>query len=349
MKDKRPTISPNFNFLGQLLDFEKKIKVPVGSDGRLKPLPLSTPGGGTPAHLTEVEPLAQLDALEGPAPLEVEPCVLADAPLDLVEAVGGLQLDEDNARLKRSFSLDIRSYGEHSGSAPAAPGPHGGPAEDFYKAPPFKESGGKLCQFSPVEEVSEQSTPEQSPDKEAAGGVERAAPPSSFSKPPPAAPPCPRQLQRSGSMEESGASFLWGVSCSQQHVARPRSGAALKGWHSDILLGPVAVSTSSLAAGWFLSESPHFFSASTVLGGGGLSPYGCGPGLEAVRRRGRQRAADRGDSRRSWHEESSFEKQLKRRSCQMELGDGGGPAREDGAATRRGSGFSSSMEVIQVS
>ncbi|RVE56674.1 hypothetical protein OJAV_G00222980 [Oryzias javanicus] len=185
VKDKRPTISPNFNFLGQLLDFEKNIKVPAGSDSRLKPLPPSTPADGTPAHLREVEPPAQLERPEGPFPLEAEPCVLGDAPLDLVEAVGGLQLDGDNARLKRSFSLDIRSYGEHSGSAPAAPGP----TEDFYKAPPFKESSGKLCQFSPVEEVSEQSTPEQSPDKEAAGGVERAAPSSSFSKPPPAAPP----------------------------------------------------------------------------------------------------------------------------------------------------------------
>uniref|UniRef100_A0A3P9H4E8 Dual specificity phosphatase 16 n=1 Tax=Oryzias latipes TaxID=8090 RepID=A0A3P9H4E8_ORYLA len=342
VKEKRPTISPNFNFLGQLLDFEKKIKTPPGADGRLKPLPSTAPGGGAPAQLKEEEPLADLEA-----PQEAVPCVLADTSEELVQAVRDLQLDgpEGNARLKRSFSLDIRSYGEEPGSAHAAPAPH---VEDFYKAPPFKETAGKLCQFSPVEEVSEQSTPEQSPDKEVAGGVERAAPPTCCSKAPPTAPICPGQLQRSGSMEENATSFLWGVSCSQQHVTRPGSGAALKGWHSDILLGPV--STPSLAAGWYLSpESSHFYSSSAVLSGGGLPAYSCGAGLEAVRRRGRQRAADRCDSRRSWHEESSFEKQLKRRSCQMELGDADGPSREEGAAARRGSGFSSSMEVIQVS
>lgn len=33
MKEKRPSISPNFNFLGQLLDFEKKISRKVHGEG----------------------------------------------------------------------------------------------------------------------------------------------------------------------------------------------------------------------------------------------------------------------------------------------------------------------------
>ena len=51
------------------------------------------------------------------------PCVLAAGPEDrlLARALGGLQLaaegPEDSARLKRSFSLDIKSYGELGGAS----------------------------------------------------------------------------------------------------------------------------------------------------------------------------------------------------------------------------------------
>ncbi|TMS01519.1 Dual specificity protein phosphatase 16 [Larimichthys crocea] len=354
VKEKRPTISPNFNFLGQLLDFEKKIKSPHGTESKLKS------SSEVPAPPDDPEPPPCPEACGGPGLALLEPltlpCVLADAPEErlLAAALSGLQLadgPEDNARLKRSFSLDIKSYGEPGGNAPHRVFvPHGasGDAGDFYKPSTFKEP--KPCQFSPVEEVSEQSTPEQSPDKEEADAPERVAPPTSasFTKPPPTAPNCSHQLHRSGSMEESATSFLFGLSRSQQHLAKPGPGGALKGWHSDILLGPVTVSTSSLAGGWYLSsDSTRFYSTSAILGGGGFAAYGCGHGLEAVRRRSRQRTADRGDSRRSWHEESSFEKQLKRRSCQMEFGDGMTDSRrgEDGGQAS----FTGSMEVIQVS
>lgn len=347
VKEKRPTISPNFNFLGQLLDFEKRIQSPPGLETRPKAHP--EPRGEVPPQPEDQDPAACPEVHVDPLPALTEPltlpCVLADALEDrrLAEALIGLQLadgPEDPARLKRSFSLDIKSYGEPGGGAPhRGVGPHGAPGDtEFFKPSVFKEAG-KPCQFSPVEEVSEQSTPEQSPDKE------EVAPPASsgFIKPPPTAHNCWHPLQRSGSVEESAASFLLGLSRSQQHLARPGSGRALKGWHSDILLGPVAVASSSLAGGWYLS-SDSFYSTSTILsGGGGVAAYGCGRGLEAVRRRSRQRTGDRGDSRRSWHEETSFEKQLKRRSCQMELGDGRMDSR---SREEMGTG---SMEVIQVS
>uniref|UniRef100_UPI0037E8F076 dual specificity protein phosphatase 16 n=1 Tax=Semicossyphus pulcher TaxID=241346 RepID=UPI0037E8F076 len=367
VKEKRPTISPNFNFLGQLLDFEKKIKIPHGTEAKLKSLHHLEPGREVPAPSEGLEPAACQEAGPGPSPgpglslLEplTLPCVLADAPEErlLVQALSSLTLPdgpEENARLKRSFSLDIKSYGEPGGGASHRVFVPSGDASDFYKPSAFKETTSKPCQFSPVEEVSEQSTPEQSPDKEEADGPERVAPPpasSNFTKPPPAAPSC-QQLHRSGSVEESATSFLFGLSRSQQHLARPGPGAALKGWHSDILLGPVTVSTSSLTGGWYLSsDSAHFYSTSAILSGSGLAAYGCGAGLEAVRRRGRQRTGDRGDSRRSWHEESSFEKQLKRRSCQMEFGDGltDSRSREEMGQVGSQSSFSGSMEVIQVS
>lgn len=356
VKEKRPTISPNFNFLGQLLDFEKKIKSPPGTETKLKAL--HSPESSGEACAPPEDP-APGGALLDPLTL---PCVLADAPEErlLAQALSSLQLadgPEDSTRLKRSFSLDIKSYGEAGGSASHRVFvPHSGAADagDFYKPSSFKETTSKPCQFSPVEEVSEQSTPEQSPDKEEADGPQRSVPPASngFAKPPPAAPTtCPHPLHRSGSMEENATSFLFGLSRSQQHLAKPGSSAALKGWHSDILLGPVTVSTSSLAGGWYLSsESTRFYSTSAILSGGGsFAAFSCSHGLEAVRRR--QRTCDRGDSRRSWHEESSFEKQLKRRSCQMEFGDGmtDSRSREEMGTAGGQSSFSGSMEVIEVS
>ncbi|KTF77958.1 hypothetical protein cypCar_00046813, partial [Cyprinus carpio] len=242
VKEKRPTISPNFNFLGQLLDFEKKLKS----------------ASEAPSDEQKPEPLTM-------------PCVLAGVPEEhlLARALCGLQLGEEpeeNVRPKRSFSLDIKSYGESGAPLRAFP-------------------AGEPCQFSPVPEVSEQSPAEDNNNK---------------------------TLQRSGSVDG----------------APSKTAQALKGWHSDIVLGPVT-------GGWFLSsESARF--------------YGCAPGLEAVRRRGRQRSGDGGDSRRSWHEESSFEKQLKRRSCQRD-GMTDSRSREEMSTRSSQSSFSGSLEIIEVS
>lgn len=384
MKEKRPTISPNFNFLGQLLDFEKKIKSPSEVAAKGKPVQAELSDKPSPGQETECcNPCSSSGVVvERPAlaPLEplTLPCVLAGVPEEqlLAQALCSLQLSEemeDSMRLKRSFSLDIKSYGEQSVGPPLRTFGSGDGA-DYYKPSSFKDPSVKPCQFSPVEEVSEQSTPEQSPDKEQAEGPATSSnksaksghssnpkqsnkPQSAALKPPPP-PACPQPLQRSGSMEEtaSAASFLLGLSRSQQQLAKTGLGA-LKGWHSDILLAPVT-------GGWYLSsESARFYSTSAIFSSGGsggagsaqssgfTATYSCSQGLEAVRRRSRQRSSERGDSRRSWHEESSFEKQLKRRSCQMEFGDGmtESRSREDLGKVGSQSSFSGSMEVIEVS
>ncbi|VTJ60420.1 Hypothetical predicted protein [Marmota monax] len=387
VKEKRPTISPNFNFLGQLLDYEKKIKNQTGASGpksKLKLLHLEKPNepvpavleGGQKSETSLSPPFADCATSEaaGQRPVHpasapsLQPSLLEDSPL--VQALNGLHLSsdklEDSNKLKRSFSLDIKSV---SYSASMAASLHGfSSSEDvleYYKPSTTLDGTNKLCQFSPVQEVSEQ-TPETSPDKEEAhilkkpqttrpseskrlhsvrtsnSGTQR-----SFLSP----------LHRSGSMEDNyHTNFLFGLSTSQQHLTKSAAGLGLKGWHSDILAPQT--STPSLTNSWyFATESSHFYSASAIYGGNAsYSAYSCSQlptcsdQVYSVRRR--QKPSDRADSRRSWHEESPFEKQFKRRSCQMEFGESimsENRSREELGKVGSQSSFSGSMEIIEVS
>ncbi|XP_001084619.3 dual specificity protein phosphatase 16 isoform X2 [Macaca mulatta] len=389
VKEKRPTISPNFNFLGQLLDYEKKIKNQTGASGpksKLKLLHLEKPNdpvpavseGGQKSETPLSPPRADSATSEaaGQRPVHpasvpsVQPSLLEDSPL--VQALSGLHLSadrlEDSNKLKRSFSLDIKSV---SYSASMAASLHGfSSSEDaleYYKPSTTLDGTNKLCQFSPVQELSEQ-TPETSPDKEEA----------SIPKKPQTTRPSDSQskrlhsvrtssggttqrsllspLHRSGSVEDNyHTSFLFGLSTSQQHLTKS-AGLGLKGWHSDILAPQT--STPSLTSSWyFATESSHFYSASAIYGGSAsYSAYSCsqlptcGDQVYSVRRR--QKPSDRADSRRSWHEESPFEKQFKRRSCQMEFGESimsENRSREELGKVGSQSSFSGSMEIIEVS
>ncbi|KAF3816322.1 hypothetical protein GH733_014495 [Mirounga leonina] len=390
VKEKRPTISPNFNFLGQLLDYEKKIKNPTGASGpksKLKLLHLEKPNepvpvvseGGQKSAMCLGPPWANSATSEaagqGPAPPasapSTQPSLVEDGPL--VQALSGLHLPsgklEDSSKLKRSFSLDIKSV---SYSASVAASLHGfSSSEDaleYYKPSTTLEGTSKLCQFSPVAEVSEQS-PESSPGKEEA---------SLPKKPQPARPsdgqgkrvhsvrpgvggtgprPLCSPLHRSGSVEDNcHPSFLLGLATSQQPLAKSAAGLGLKGWHSDILAPQT--SAPSLPNSWYFATEPsHFYSASAVYGGSAsYSAYSCSqlPTCSdqgySVRRR--QKPSDRADSRRSWHEESPFEKQFKRRSCQMEFGESimsENRSREELGKVGSQSSFSGSMEIIEVS
>ncbi|NWI11984.1 DUS16 phosphatase, partial [Crypturellus soui] len=389
VKEKRPTISPNFNFLGQLLDFEKKIKSPSGQPGLISKLKLlhldkggeqvlvpeggqsSLPGGqlclAAPSEAAEPKPSGC-----GSAPGTRLP-PLGDSPL--VQGINGLHVSldkvEDSNRLKRSFSLDIKSVSYSASSNCVTASVQGfASSEDtleYYKHTGALDGGSKLCQFSPVQEVSEQ-TPDSSPDKEAASP--RKEPPSTWQpdsqgKRPhmgragggAAQRPLLYPLHRSGSVEDNRrTNFLFGLSTSQQHLAKSAAGLGLKGWHSDILAPQT--SAASLTNSWyFAAESSHFYSASAIYGSSAAySAYSCsqlptgGEQGSAVRRRPKQ--GDRGDSRRSWHEESSFEKQFKRRSCQMEFGEGimsDNRSREELGKVGSQSSFSGSMEIIEVS
>ncbi|XP_030336775.1 dual specificity protein phosphatase 16 [Strigops habroptila] len=386
VKEKRPTISPNFNFLGQLLDFEKKIKNQSGQPGHISKRKLLhlekssehmlVPEGGQSSLSTSQLCVTATSEIVEQKPTDCSSHLspLEDSPL--VQGINGLHVSldkvEDSNRLKRSFSLDIKSVSYSASSSCVTASVQGfASSEDtleYYKHTTALEGSSKLCQFSPVQEVSEQS-PETSPDKEEANPPKKAQAPwqlDSQSK---------RQhlgrasgsattqrsllypLHRSGSMEDNyRTNFLFGLSTSQQHLAKSAAGLGLKGWHSDIL-APQTSATSLTNSWYFAAESSHFYSASAIYGNSAAySTYSCSQlptGCDqacAVRRRAKQ--GDRGDSRRSWHEESSFEKQFKRRSCQMEFGESimsDNRSREELGKVGSQSSFSGSMEIIEVS
>ncbi|XP_069618966.1 dual specificity protein phosphatase 16 [Ranitomeya imitator] len=360
VKEKRPTISPNFNFLGQLLDFEKKIKTPTGQTTPVCKRKLQLEHGGPPAELPPQPaspPLAH--------PTSAEKMQEEDAA-PLLQGINGLHVSqreklEDSNKMKRSFSLDIKSVSYCStGSAAVSASSSSEEHKEFYNASSSHDGGSsKMFQFSPVEEVSEQ-TPEASPDREQAAA-----------RVPEQPSPCrqaeskARQQQmmsrsgarslaaplfRSGSMEDNRKSnFLFGLSSSQQHLSKPALG--MKDWHSDIL----ATRASSLTGSWYFTPDvpSHFYSASALYGGGNFTAFSCGqlPADPCCAVRRRQKPSTHGDSRRSWHEESPFEKQFKRRSCQMEFGNElvDGRSREELGKVGSQNSFSGSMEVIEVS
>ncbi|KAM9814743.1 dual specificity protein phosphatase 8 isoform X1 [Syngnathus typhle] len=393
VKDRRPSISPNFNFLGQLLEFEKGLRL-------LQALTSSSDDKISQGHSKQNSELNVVNAgfvMNGhhsnydssAVELQNPPEPKVPSPASLQQGFNGLHLSAerimDTNRLKRSFSLDIKSVYSPNSPHPAAVAPTH--SEDVPKlckldSPETGTSNG-VCSQSPIlDSPCSSDSPFPSPGSTGSigslghGGSEGVHRPSSSASRP-----------RRKAKHSSGTSPIHfqqlppqSLSLSLDHKDENLKGSLLLAlpslpsmgsgsmWtkHRDTVQAttPVTPVTPTTDAPWHFGveeggemelgsgsgteSSVRFGSSSAYVA------FGCSenvrlrdkPSKEKPPMQQREKQAERANN-----SSSATEKQFKRRSCQMEFEEGISEtrSREELGKIGKQSSFSGSLEIIEVS
>lgn len=325
VKDRRPSISPNFNFLGQLLEFERGLEMK-----KSLPCPIRMEA----STVKEVTEIRKMESDDQRTSQTTEITVNPPSPTSLQKDLSSLHLSTEkilqNKRLKCSFSLDIKSVYSSSPNHNSSPNSDSENTPKISRLDNLKNTNGvgqSQCTIATQIGFKRLSATSLSLNlKQENSG-----------------------LQDQNCENNKKASLLLGKSASwTTHRGSNQASTPI---------------TPTGDCPWFLAAnlapsgtSAHFGSTSTY------SAYSCSGQSGHPKPGVYQRDKTQGDSRdlSSWLDDgktqivcgiSQVDTKYKRRSCQMEFEDGMSTTQsgEDFGNLGKQSSFSGSMEVIEVS